>query len=330
MSMTRSLLNRWVAGVAFLFGPTLVYAANADYPVKPIRLIVPFPPGGSADPLARHFGTWLSDHLGQSVVCDNRPGAGTAIAHTLAARSTPDGYTLILGASSGLSTNPAIGTKLEYDPIKDFEPVSLAAYVLQLLVVHPTVPATTMREFIELSKTRPGAVNFGSPGVGSLGHLSIALLNNLSGSKFQHVPYKGAGPALLDVVGGRIHAYIGSVTAAQPGVQSGKLRAVATGHDTRLRFMPDVPTISETIPGFKGNGWYGVFGPAGMPAPIVKKLHDEMHRALADKEFAGFIEKVGMVPAGTSPQELREWVRSELARWTKAVKDAGIPPQGSK
>ncbi len=316
------------AGLALLMATAATHAAEPEYPTKPTRLIVPFPPGGSADPLARLIGAWFADQLGVTVVADNRPGAGTAIAHTLAAKAAPDGYTLILGAGSGLSTNPAFGIKLEYDPVKDFEPVGLAAYVPQLLVVFPSVPAKDVHELIELSKAKPNEINFGSPGAGSIGHLSIALINTITGAKFVHVPYRGAGPAVIDLIAGRIQVFLGSVTGTQPQVEAGRIRALATGHSARLRAMPDLPTIAETLPGFSNDGWYGIFGPAGTPAPIVRKLNAEMKRALANAEFTKQIESLGMVPAGSTPQELREWVRSELARWSKAVRDAGVQVQG--
>jgi tripartite-type tricarboxylate transporter receptor subunit TctC len=294
------------------------------YPAKPIRLIVPFPPGGSADPLARLIGAWLSDKFGVSVIADNRPGAGTAIAHTLGARAAPDGYTLLLAAGSGMSTNPAFGVKLDYDPVKDFAPVGLAALVPQLFVVHPAVPAKGIRELIDFSKAQPDAISFGTPGVGSIGHLSVALINTMAGAKFVHVPYKGAGPAVLDLVAGRIQAFVGSVTGTMPQVSAGRLRAIATGHRERLSSMPDLPTVAEALPGFSNDGWFGIVGPAGMPVPIVDKLYAEMKRALADAEVSKQIESLGMVPSSSTPQELSEWIRSELARWTKAARDAGI------
>ncbi|MBI3917856.1 MAG: tripartite tricarboxylate transporter substrate binding protein [Betaproteobacteria bacterium] len=327
--LAHSMLKIVSAGLALLAAAAATHAAGIAYPTKPIRLIVPFPPGGSADPLARAFGAWFSDKFGVPVIADNRPGAGTAIAHTLAAKAAPDGYTLVLGAGSGLSTNPAFGTKLEYDPVKDFAPAGLAAYVPQLFVVHPSVAAKTMAELIDLAKARPGTVNFGTPGVGSIGHLSIALLNTTTGAKFVHVPYRGAGPAVIDLVGGRIQVFVGSVTGTQPQISAGRIRALATGHLKRLRSMPDLPTVAETVPGFLNDGWYGIFAPAGTPAPIINKLNAEMKRALANSEFTKHIETLGMEPAGGTPQELGKWVRSELARWTKAVRDAGIQVQGS-
>ena len=314
------------AVLALLALPITAHAAESTYPSRPVRMLVPFPPGGSADPLARVFAAWFADKFGVPVVADNRPGAGTAIAHTLAAKATPDGYTLILGASSGLTTNPASGQKLDYDPIKDFTPVGLAAYVPQLIVVHPNVPAKTFAELIELAK-QPGKVNFGTPGVASVGHLTVEFLNVAGGAKFAHVPYKGAGPAMIDLLANRVQVFVGSVTGTQAQIAAGKIRAVATGHQQRLAKFPDVPTIAESFPGFTNNGWYGVFGPAGLPAPIVDKLNAEMKRALASAEFTKHIEALGMEPNGSTPQELREWVRSELARWSKIVRDAGVKVQ---
>lgn len=327
--LAHSMVRLISAGLVLLAAPAAIHAAEIPYPTKPIRLIVPFPPGGSADPLARHVGAWVSDKFGVPVVADNRPGAGTAIAHTLAARAAPDGYTLVLGAGSGMSTNPAFGSRLDYDPVKDFAPAGLVAYVPQVFVVHPAVAAKTMAELIDLAKTRPGTVNFGTPGVGSIGHLSVALLSTTTGAKFVHVPYKGAGPAVIDLVGGRIHVFVGSVTGTQPQILAMRIRAIATGHSKRLRTMPDLPTVAETVPGFLNDGWYGVFAPARTPAPIINKLNAELIRALANVEFRKHVEALGMEPGGGTPQELAEWVRSELARWTKAVRDAGIQTQGN-
>jgi tripartite-type tricarboxylate transporter receptor subunit TctC len=324
----RSCLSIVSAGLALIAATPASYSAEIAYPTKPIRLIIPFPPGGSADPLGRALANWLAEKLGVPVVADNRPGAGTAIAHTLGARAAPDGYTLLLGASSGLSTNPAFTPKLDYDAVKDFAPIGLAAFVPQLFVVHPSVPAKSINELIELSKAEPGKVNFGTPGIGTVGHLTVAFLNTSGGARFTHIPYKGAGPAMIDAVGGRIQAFVGSVTGTQPSVSSGKVRAIATGHSKRLRSMPDMPTVAELFPGFSNDGWYGLVGPAGTPAPIVRKLNVEMNQALANPEFIKHIEAIGMEPTRGTPDEMREWIRSELARWTKVVRDAGIQGQG--
>jgi len=322
--LARSMLSSVSAVPALLAAAAATHAAEITYPTKAIRFIVPFPPGGSADPLARAFGAWFSDKFGVPVVADNRPGAGTATAHTIGAKAAKDGYTLLLGSSSGLTTNPAFGFKLEYDPVRDFAPVGLAAHVPQFLVVHPSVPAKSVNELIDLAKAQPGKINFGSPGTGAVGHLSIELLTATTGARFVHVPYKGAGPALIDLLGGRIQALFASVTSTQSQVAAGRIRAIATGHHERLRTMPEVPTVAESLPGFTNNGWYGVFAPAGTPSPIINKLNAEMKRALANPEFTKYVETIGMEPAGSTPQELGAWVRSELARWKKVVRDAGI------
>ncbi|MGH8664444.1 MAG: Bug family tripartite tricarboxylate transporter substrate binding protein [Burkholderiales bacterium] len=326
--LARSMSSIVSVAVAFFAAATATHAAETAYPAKPIRMIVPFPPGGSADPLARTYAAWFSDKFGVPVVCDNRPGAGTAIAHTLGAKAAPDCYTLLLGASSGMTTNPASGAKLDYDPVKDFAHVGLAAYVPQMIVVHPSVPAQGFTELIELAKT-PGKVNFGTPGVGSVGHLTVAFLNVATGAKFTHVPYKGAGPAMVDVLANRIQVFVGSVTGTQAQIRAGKVRAIATGYQKRVSSFPDVPTVSEFIPGFTNNGWYGLVAPAGTPAPIVAKLNAEMKHALANAEFVKQIETLGMEPIGSTPEELREWTRSEIARWTKVVRDAGVKIQSN-
>jgi tripartite-type tricarboxylate transporter receptor subunit TctC len=258
------------------------HAAEMAYPTRPIRMLVPFPPGGSADPLARAFGTWFADKFGVAVVADNRPGAGTAIAHTMVARAAPDGHTLLMGSSTGLATNAALGTKLDYDPLKDFAFVALTAHVPQLLVVHTSLPAKTLNDLIELTKAQPGKIFVGSPGVGTVGHLAVEMLNQRSGSKFGHIPYKGIGLAMIDL-------------------------------------------LAETLPGYTGNGWYGIVAPEGTSRAIIDKLHAETNRALANAEFSRQIEVLGMEPVGrSSPQEFREWVSAELTRWTKVVREAGI------
>jgi len=327
--LARSALRIACAALACFAATAAGHAAQVAYPTKPIRLLIPFPPGGSADPLGRALAQCFSDRFGVPVVADNRPGAGTAIAHTLGAKAVPDGYTLLLASASGLTTNPALGNKLDYDPVKSFAPVGLAAYVPQLVVTHPSVAAKSFSELLELAKSQPGKINFGSPGVGTVGHLSIAVFNAVTGAKFVHVPYKGAGPAVIDLVGGRIQVFQGSVPGTYPQVSAGKLRALATGHRERLRALPDLPTIAESLPGFTNDGWYGLVGPAGMPAAIVNKLNAEMKRALANADYSKHIDAIGMVPTISTPQELREWTATELTRWTKVVRDTGIQAQGS-
>ncbi len=300
------------------------HAAEEAYPNRPLRLIVPYPPGGSTDPTARAYGGWLSDKLGVSIVIDNRPGAGSTIGHALGAKATPDGYTLLLGTSGGLVVSPAFGTKLSYDPIKDFAPIGLGVYVPFLLVVHPSVPAKNTQELIELAKAHPGEINFGSPGTGTPNHLGMELLKAMTGAQFTHVPYKGGGPATIDLVAGRIQAIFGSIPQWQPHLATGRVRAIGIGHPTRVKSMPDVPAIAEFLPGFNNTSWYGLLAPAGTPAPIINKINAEMNRAASNPEFIRHVEGMGLEVASSTPTEMGDLIRSELARWTKVIESAGI------
>jgi tripartite-type tricarboxylate transporter receptor subunit TctC len=314
-----------VCAALTLFGAvTANHAAESPYPNRPIRMIVPYPPGGSTDPTARAYGNWLSEKLGVPIVIDNRPGAGATIGHALGAKAPPDGYTLLLGTSAGLVVSPSFGTKLPYDPIKDFTPIGLGVYVPFLLVTHPSVPAKTVKEFIDLAKAQPGKINFGSPGSGTPNHLGMELLKAMTGADFVHVPYKGGGPATVDLVAGRIQAIFGSIPQWQPHLAVGKVRAIGIGHPKRVRSMPDVPAIAETLPGFNNTSWYGLLGPAGTPPAAVNKINAEMQRAVANAAFTKQIESIGLEPASSTPKEMGDLIRSELARWTKVIRDAGI------
>jgi tripartite-type tricarboxylate transporter receptor subunit TctC len=312
----------------FVFGlcvaATAADAAELAYPTRPIRVIVPYPPGGSTDPTARAFGAWFSEKFGVPVVIDNRPGAGATIGHAMGAKATPDGYTLLLGTSGGLVVSPAFGTKVPYDPVKDLAPVGLGVYAPFLLVVHPSVAAKSVKELIELAKAQPGKINFGSPGIGTPNHLGMELLKAMTGAQFVHVPYKGGGPATIDLVGGRIQALFGSPPQCLPHLATGKIRALGVGHPQRVRSLPDVPAIAEILPGFNNTTWYGLFAPAGTPVSIINKLNAEMKRALASPEFVKHIESIGLEPAGSTPRELHDMVRTELARWTKIIRDNNI------
>ena len=304
-------------------------AAETNYPARPIRIIVPYPPGGSTDPTARILGQWFSEKFGQPVVIDNRPGAGATLGHALGAQASPDGYTLLLGTSGGLVTGPAFGTKVPYDPVKDLTSIGLACDVPFLLIVHPSVPAKSIREFIELGKSQPGKIVFASPGVGTPNHLGMELLNSMTKSQFLHVPYKGGGPAMVDLMSGRAQALFGGIPYAAPAVTSGKARVLAVGHPKRVKAYPDAPAIAEILPGFNNTTWYGILGPAGIPRPIVDKLNAEMKLALAQPEFRKQFDSLGLEPAYSTPQELHERIRSELARWTKVIKEAGIKEGGA-
>lgn len=310
---------------AFLLFTALIADAGAQtYPSRPIRLIVPYPPGGSTDPTGRAFAAWLTEALGQQVVVDNRPGAGSTIGHGIAAKATPDGYTLLLGTSGGLAVSPALGTKLPYDPVRDFTPIGLGVYAPFLLVVYPGLPAANLKEFIELSGARPGGITFASVGVGTPNHLGAELLKSMAGFRFVHVPYKGGGPAVVDVIAGRAQALFGGIPYTGPHVKAGRLRVIAIGHPTRVSAWPDVPAIAETLPGFSNTTWFGLLGPAGTPKAVVNRINAEMRKAVADPQFVKQLAALGLEPASSSPAEFRQMIRDELTRWTKVIKEAGI------
>ncbi len=323
--MHKRFMSRMVAAALVLISAA-AEAGEANYPERPIRLIVPYPPGGSTDPTARAYGTWLTSKWNVPIVIDNRPGAGSIIGHSLGAKATPDGYNLLLGTSAGLVVSPSFGVKLPYDPLKDFAPVGLAVYAPFLLVVHPSVPAKTVKELVELAKAQPGKINFGSPGVGTPNHLGMELLKAMTGADFTHVPYKGGGAATTDLVGGRIQAIFGSIPQWQPHLATGKVRAIAIGHSKRAKQLPDVPTVAETLPGFNNTTWYAIFAPVGTPPAIINKVNAKMRAAVANAEFVKQVDALGLEPASSTPKELGDMVKSELARWTKVIRDARIPP----
>mgnify|MGYP003344710592 FL=1 len=300
------------------------FAQAQNYPVRPIRLIVPYPPGGSTDPTGRALGQWLAEKFGQPVVIDNRGGAGSTIGHALGALAAPDGYTLLLGTSGGLVVAPAWGTKITYNPLKDFSPIGLAVDVPFVLAIFPGVAAKNIQEFIALGKSQPGKINFASPGAGTPNHLGMELMNALTGTKYLHVPYKGGGPALLDLMSGRVDALFGAVNYVSPAVQNGKARVIATGHPTRVREYPDAPAMAELAPGFTNTTWYGLMGPAGLPPAIVSKINAEMKAAHASPEFRKNLEALSLLPVTSTPAEMGARVKNELVRWTKVIKDAGI------
>ena len=304
-------------------------AAAQSYPARPIRMIVPYPPGGSTDPTGRAFAAWLSEALGQPVVVDNRPGAGATIGHGLGAKATPDGYTLLLGTSGGLAVAPALHAKLPYDPLRDFAPIGLGVYTPFLLVVHPGLPVASLKDFIELGKVQPQRINFASPGTGTPNHLGAELLKVMTGFRFVHIPYKGGGPAIVDVMAGRAQALFGGIPYTGPHVKSGRVRAMAIGHPSRIGSWPDVPAVAETLPGFNNTTWFGLLAPAGTPKAVITRINGEMKKALADPEFVRQLAAMGLEPAGGTPGEFQAMIRSELARWTKVVKEAGISAQSA-
>jgi tripartite-type tricarboxylate transporter receptor subunit TctC len=296
-----------------------------SYPSKPIRLVVPYPPGGPLDIMARALGQKLTEAWSQPVVVDNRAGAGGNIGADLVAKSPADGYTLLMGAVATHAINPSLYGKIPYDPVKDFAPVALVAQVPNILVVNPSVPARSVRELIELARARPGYLNFGSGSTGSTGHLAGELFNTMAGVKMVHIPYKGAAPATTDLLAGQVQLMFDNLASALPNVKAGKLRALAVTTLARSPAMPELPTIAESgLPGFDLTTWFGIMAPAGTPPEIVVKLNAEIVRALNAKDMRERLEKMGAEPpANNTPENFAAFIRTEAAKYAKVVKDSG-------
>jgi len=298
-----------------------------DYPNKPILLVVPFAPGGSSDFLSRLIGAKLTEAWKQQVVVESRPGGAGNIAMDAVQRAKPDGYTLILGHVGTLAVNPAMFAKLPYDPIKGFVPVGMIATVPTLLVVNPSVPAKNFKEFLALAKAKPGTIYYGSAGNGSSGHLAMEYLKQAANIDLTHVPYKGTGPMVTDLLGGQTQATFTGATPLIPHIKQGKLRPIAVGGTKRIAALPDVPTVAESgLPGFETSQWYGILAPAGTPDAIVKKLNTELNRILKSPEVVERMTADGSVPQGSTPEEFAKFIASEQKRWGQVVKTANIKP----
>lgn len=316
------LLALALAGAALGVFSTLSLAQ--PYPSKPIRLIVPFPPGGTTDVVARLVAAKISAAWGEQVVTDNRPGAGGTIGTEIAAKAPGDGYTILMGSITTHAVNPALYKKLNFDPIKDFTPVVLAISSSQLLVVHPSVPAKYAREFIALAKSKPGQLNYASAGAGTSPHLTFELFKSAAGIDVVHIPYKGTGPAITELVGGQVQAMITGVVALMPHVKSQKLRALAVTSAKRVEAIPDVPTMEESgLKNFDVSSWFGFFAPAGVPKPIVAKFNAEVRKILAMPDVKERLIGLGADPAGDTPEEFARYVKSEMERWGKVVRETG-------
>jgi len=303
-------------------------SASADYPTKPIRLIVPFAPGGGNDTIARTIAQKIAAGLGQPVVVDNRAGAGGVLGAELAARAAPDGYTLFLGGVGSHAINPNLHKSLPYDPIRDFAPVALIASAPLVIVVHPSLPASSVRELIALARDKPGALNYASNGNGSSSHLAAAMFEAMTGTRMVHVPYKGLAPALTDLLSGQVQLMFSSVVAILPHVQAGKLRVLAVTSRRRLALVQDVPTVAESgLPGYESSSWYGILAPAGTPRDIVDRLNAQIVRAVHEPDVSKTLDNDGAEPIGSSPEEFAAFVRSELERVGKVIHEAKIDAQ---
>ena len=304
-----------------LAGPCL--AQNTAYPARPVKFIVPITPGGSNDVVARVIAQKLSEQWGQAVTVDNRPGAGMNLGADLVAKSAPDGYTWLLGANNIFVTNPHVG-KTPFDVFKDFTPISQVALVPFVLVVHPSVPAKNVAELVAYARANPDKLNYGSSGNGSPQQLASEMLNHAAGIQMQHVPYKGAVPAITDLLGGRIQVFIGAVNSLLPHIKEGKLRLIAGAGGKRFAAFPDLPAIAETVPGVALDVWLGVFMPAGVPKDVVTRVNTDIARVLQLPDVKANLSGQGIEPAPSSPEALAATIKDDYARWGKVIREANI------
>lgn len=314
-----------MAMALFVFNPANVLAQA--YPAKTIRLIFPFPPGGPTDLLGRAIAQKVSDQVGQQVVADNRPGAGGNLGLELAAKAPPDGYTIVL-SSPLVAISPSLYTKLNYDPAKDLAPISQVALIQNVLLLHPSVPAKSLKELIQLARRSPGKLNFGSGGVGTTTHLAPELLKSLQKINLVHVPYKGSGQALVGLLGGEVDMLIMAVPAASGQILSGKVRALAVLSAQRSPVIPNTPTAAEAgIDNFEVPIWYGILAPAATPRDIITRLNTELTKALASPDLKERLGSAGIEPMTSTPEQFGAFIKSETVRFAKVVKDAGIKPE---
>jgi len=323
-------LSAYIALIALAFGAcaTLAVAAQSTYPNKPVRMIVPYPAGGGNDIIGRAVAEKLTEKLGQQIVVDNRGGAATAIGAEIAARTAPDGYTILLATVTTLAVNPNLKAKLPYDPVRDFDPISMLASQPYLLVVHPSLKVQSVKDLIALAKAKPGALNFASPGIGSNGHLAGELMNSLANINMVHVGYKGTGPALNDLLGGHVSLMFATMPSVEAHVKAGRLRGLAVSTAKRSPAMPEMPTIAEAgVPGYTMRSWNGLMVPRGTPPAVINRLSKEVNVVLTSPELEKRLTGLGFDPDPGTPQEFAAFIQRELALYGKIIKAAGLTPQ---
>jgi tripartite-type tricarboxylate transporter receptor subunit TctC len=306
--------------------PTAAAAQATNYPTKPVTIIVPAAPGGVTDALARTLAQRFTEAWGQQVIVENKPGANNQIAAEYVTKAAPDGYTLLIGPEVTFVVNPSLYAKLPYDPVKGFTPISGLVTINHALIVNPTLPVQTVKDLIALAKQKPGEINYGTFGVGSSGHLNMELFQALSGAKFQAVHYKGATPALTDVVAGHIQMMFISVGSAVPQWKTDKVKLIAVGAGKRMALLPEVPTVAESgLPGYEAVSWFGLFGPPGMPADIVAKINAEVRKVFADPEIKkNFLERQYFESIAGTPEQLVQYITAEEPKWRKVIQDAKV------
>ncbi len=307
--------------------PVLAHAQGETYPAKPVRLVIGLAPGGATDIQARLFAQKLSESTGRTFIVENRAGAGGTIAYAQVAKSAPDGYTL-MGISSGYTITPSIYSKLPYDPLKDFTPISLVVQAPFLLLTHPSLPVKSVKDLLALARARPGVLDAASAGQGSSTHMAFELFRSMTGLKITHIPYKGTGPALVDAIAGQVHMLFGNVLSSLSHAKAGRLRALAVTTGRRSKVLPDLPTLDEGgVRGYDNSTWFGVIAPAGTPAAIVGRLNAELVQASKAPEIVERISPDGGEPVGSTPGDFGRHIATEIARWRKVVKEAGITVQ---
>ena len=308
------------------FAALLMCAAQAQsaWPEKSVKIIVPWAPGGSTDILARTVADKLSHSLGQSVIVDNKPGASGNIGSDVVAKSAPDGYTLLFGSMSTHAINPAMMPSMPFRGVEDFTPIALLAFVTNTMVVHPSLPVNSVKEFIQYAKANPGKVAYASAGPGSTNHLSAALLEKMAGIEMLHVPYKGGAPAVVDTLAGQTQVLFTAGTQSLPHVKAGKLRLLAVTEGKRSSLLKDVPTVAETVPGYEMAVWYGAFGPPGMPRELAARLNAEINRVMALPDVRQKLEAIGVEPVNETPAQFAATLRADAEKWGRLVKELGI------
>jgi tripartite-type tricarboxylate transporter receptor subunit TctC len=298
--------------------------AQAGYPSKQVRMVVPSSAGGGTDIVARIIAPELSKRLGQQVIIDNRPGAGTMIGIEVAAKSPPDGYTLLMGLST-LAINSALYKKVPYDPQRDFAPITQAVSSASIIVVHPSVPVKTLKELIAFARARPGQINYASAGTGTYPHMTMELFLSMAKLKMVHIPYKGTGPAMIDMVAGQVATMAATILTGMPQIRAGRLRPLGITSAVRSPIVPDIPTVAEAgLPGYESVQWYGMLAPARTPRDIITRLHGEATRVLQQPEIKARFAGDGADPVGSTPEEFTRYIQSELTKWAKVARDAGI------
>ena len=324
--MVRKIFAAATVGVLLSAGYS-VGAPAQEYPARPVRFVIAFSPGGPSDILTRLIGSKLSESFGQPFIFDNRPGAGGNVAGEIVARAPPDGYTLLMGNNSILATNASLYKNMTFDPVKDLAPVVLIASQPNILVVHPSLPVKSVKELVALAKSRPGQLNYASSGSGAAAHLAAELFKSMTGVSMVHIPYKGAGPALVDMLGGQCQVMFATALSVQPHLQSGRLRPLALTTAKRSRTFPELPTVAEAgVPGFEASTWHGVVAPAGTPAAVIGKLNAEINKILQQPDVSDRLTKQGAEIVGGSAQEFAAYIKSEIPKWTKVVKESGARP----